>query len=123
MKRSVSIKVEKKLKSANTLLCRRCSLRLQGEKDQWEKQIKNCFIQGKPKFSGKVGITISSYRKILLDKDNLFLSVKALLDTLKPYRLDIIADDGPAYIVSLKVLQFKSKQERTELEIEDLSCE
>ena len=58
----------------------------------------------------KYVIMIISYRKRLLDKDNLYTGCKSLLDACVMEGL--IYDDNPDCI-DLKVQQFKSKEEHT----------
>lgn len=61
-------------------------------------------------------LNISTYRKRLIDHDN--LSIKALLDVLK--RLEFIKDDSPKWIKECTVHQFsigKYGAHRTEIEI------
>ncbi len=55
-------------------------------------------------------LMIISYRKRLLDKDNLYTGVKSLLDACVMEGL--VFDDSPEY-VDLKVEQYKSKEDHT----------
>ena len=55
-------------------------------------------------------LTIISYRKRLLDKDNLYGGCKQLIDAMCDEKL--IYDDSPEYL-DLKVEQYKSKEETT----------
>lgn len=116
------LKLKKKITSINRVLCRRCTMRLQGEKDQWEREIKGILEEKleSVNFKGKVCIKVESFRKALLDKDNCYLSIKALIDALGKNRLKVIEDDSLEYVVELKVIQYKSKMERTEVTIESI---
>ena len=62
-------------------------------------------------------VVITQYRKRLLDKDNLYTSVKRLVDAMRD--LQFIKQDSERW-VDLKALQEKSAEERTTILIEDL---
>lgn len=66
---------------------------------------------------GRAAVSITSYRKQLLDPDNLTGGIKPYLDALVTSR--ILANDTPAN-VELTVLQVKSKQYRVEIRINPL---
>lgn len=64
------------------------------------------------KASGRMLVTISSYRKKICDKDNIAGGAKMVVDALK--RLGIIVDDTPA-MVEVTYNQIQSKSEYTEI--------
>ncbi len=118
------ITVEKSVKSTNNLLCKRCSCRLRDEKDSWEKELKAALDEAFY-FNKKVAISIYSYRQRLLDRDNSFLSIKALIDSMKKGRLGIIEDDSPAYIEGPYYFQFvvkEKRRQRTEIVIKEIGA-
>lgn len=63
----------------------------------------------------KARVYITQYRKRLMDTDNLFASVKPILDGLIDWQL--IRDDSPGHC-ELTVKQEKSGETRTEISIE-----
>ena len=84
-------------------------------------------------FDHPVDITVVrefGYRKRQMDPDNLYGSVKILLDVLrlpsprsKKVSLGIIADDSPNNIANLSVKQEKSCDKVTRLRVHVSSCE
>lgn len=118
----IKITVPKKIISTNKLLCRRCACRLGNEKDSWEKEIKDV-LKEKIKFNKKVSVAVYSYRSKVIDRDNSFLSIKAIVDILKADRLGFIIDDSPAYIEGPYYFQFVVKdktRQRTEIVIKEI---
>ena len=69
---------------------------------------------------GKRECKITSYRKRLLDKDNLYGGVKPLVDVL--VKFELLKDDNPD-ICDLKVGQMKSKHPKTVIELRDIKEE
>lgn len=63
-------------------------------------------------------VEIRSFRSRLLDQDNFIGGLKPLLDSL--VEMDLLLDDGPEYL-SLKAEQENSRDQRTEIIIEDMS--
>jgi Holliday junction resolvase RusA-like endonuclease len=63
----------------------------------------------------KARVTITQYRRKLLDVDNLYSACKPILDGLEDWRL--IEDDSPDHI-ELTVRQEKAKDTHTEIEIQ-----
>jgi Holliday junction resolvase RusA-like endonuclease len=63
----------------------------------------------------KARVTITQFRKRLLDTDNLWASVKPLVDGLEDWQL--LVDDSPAHC-ELVVRQEVAKVPRTEIDIE-----
>lgn len=116
--------VSKKIISTNKLLCRRCGCRLRSEKDLWQKEFERV-LSNKITFKKKVSISIFSYRYALLDKDNAFLSIKAIIDALKEGRIGLIRDDDPSHIEGPYFYQFlvrDKKRERTEITIKEIGA-
>lgn len=72
-------------------------------------------VQGKKENSSRCRVSIVSYRKRLIDPDN--LCPKHFIDSLR--YLKIIEDDSAKHIV-LEMRQEKSKTPRTEIEITPL---
>ena len=60
-------------------------------------------------------VTIRQYRKRLFDRDNLFTSCTPLINAMKGI---LIRDDSEKWL-SLHVYQEKSRDERTEITVED----
>ena len=67
---------------------------------------------------GKRECKITSYRKRLLDKDNLYGGVKPLVDVIVKY--GILIDDNPS-VCDLKVGQEKSRTPKTVIELRDIN--
>tara|TARA_R110000824_G_scaffold176451_2_gene355433 strand:+ start:6351 stop:6707 length:357 start_codon:yes stop_codon:yes gene_type:complete len=72
-------------------------------------QMKLCKVE-KSKEGERFKLTIISYRKRLLDKDNLYGGIKGLLDACIDEEL--IYDDSPKYL-DLEVDQYTCKKEET----------
>lgn len=112
------IKIDDQIKSTNGMLCRRCTCKLGDMKDKFEKALKA--VGNLPKFTKKVSVGIYSYRVKEMDRDNAFVSIKALVDALR--RTGVIEDDSPQYIEGPYFFQFlvgKARQ-RTEIIIKEI---
>lgn len=114
--------VSKPVISTNSLLCQRCSCRLSNEKDKWEKEFKKSLVKS-VKYAKKVVVEVYSYRSKEIDRDNAFLSIKAIVDCFKKDRLNILEDDSPKFIEGPYFYQFvvrdKSRQ-RTEIKLREI---
>jgi len=67
----------------------------------------------------KARVTIVQFRKRLLDEDNLWASVKPIVDGLEDWQL--LVDDSPAHC-ELVVRQEIAKVPRTEISVAKISC-
>ena len=105
------LELRMKVQSGNVLLRKHWSYRKK-EKKLWALLIRNQMRLKKIKKAEKKKYTIMiiSYRKRLLDPDNLVSGIKNLLDSCVDEEL--IYDDAPSYI-DLKVEQYKAKKEHT----------
>jgi outer membrane receptor for ferrienterochelin and colicin len=103
------LELRMKVQSGNVLLRKHWSYRKK-EKKLWALLIRNQMRLKKTKKAEqkKYTIMIISYRKRLLDPDNLVSGIKNLLDSCVDEEL--IYDDAPDYI-DLKVEQYKSARE------------
>ena len=66
---------------------------------------------------GKRAVKITSYRKGVLDKDNLVGGMKVLIDAIKD--IGLLWDDSPEHMVLIP-RQHKDKKTRTEIYIEEM---
>jgi len=106
------LEVCKKIQSNNVTLRQHWAVRLR-DKKEWCLLVRSQMKLRKIKKAKakKYTLMIISYRKRLLDKDNLYGgSCKSLIDACVEEGL--IFDDSPTY-VSLKVEQYKSKEDHT----------
>ena len=105
------LELRMKVQSGNVLLRKHWSYRKK-EKQLWALLIRNQMRLKKIKKAEKKKYTIMiiSYRKRLLDPDNLVSGCKQLIDACVDEEL--IYDDAPDYI-DLKVEQYKAKEEHT----------
>lgn len=74
--------------------------------------------KGPKRLTPPVRITVHHYRNRLIDYDN--LCIKAVLDGI--VRAGILADDTPEQIEEITHKQYKSKTEKTIVEIEEIGC-
>ena len=106
------LEIRKKIKSNNVLLRSHWSTRRTDKKEyallvRSQMRLKKIVCA---KEKEKYIIMIISYRKRLLDKDNLYGGCKQLIDAIIDEGL--IYDDSPKYL-DLKVEQFKAKEDHT----------
>jgi len=101
--------------SANKLLRMHWAKRAKIQKDYYSAIYVVIPIYLHPPKQRKRKVIITSYRKRLLDKDNLYAGTKPLVDALK--KAGLIWDDSPKWI-NLEVKQaVDGKNQRTEVEI------
>lgn len=77
-------------------------------------------LKGKPPAaSERMRLRITSYRKNLLDQDNLAGGCKPLIDAIKDLKL--LVDDGPEWVeVEFEQVKIKDHLEHTMIEIEPI---
>jgi len=116
---SYKISISDKIISTNKSLCRKCSCRLGSLKDKFEKSLSG--IKGLPQVKKRSVLCIYSYRTKLIDHDNAYVTVKALVDALK--RCKVIIDDDPNHIEGPYFFQFEvpKNRERTEITLKELA--
>ena len=106
------LEVCKKIPSGNTIIRNHWAVNRRNKKF-WCLLVRNQMKLRKIKKANdkdKYILMIISYRKRLLDKDNLYTGCKSLIDACVMEGL--IFDDSPDY-VDLKVEQYKSKEDHT----------
>ena len=106
------LEVMKKIQSGNQIIRNHWAVNRRN-KQEWAILIRNQMKLRKIRKADKeekYTLLIISYRKKLLDKDNLYTGCKSLLDACVMEGL--IYDDAPDY-VDLKVQQFKAKENHT----------
>ena len=106
------LEIHKKIESGNKIIRNHWAVNRRNKKEYCllvRNQMRLRKIK-RAKESVKYVLMIISYRKRLLDKDNLYTGCKSLLDACVMEGL--VCDDNPDCI-DLKVQQFKSKEEHT----------
>ena len=106
------LEVVKKIPSCNQIIRNHWSVNRRN-KQEWCLLVRNQMRLKKVKKAtekDKYVLMIISYRKRLLDKDNLYTGCKSLLDAC--VMEELIYDDAPDY-VDLKAEQYKAKEDHT----------
>lgn len=112
----IFIAVRKPIESQNKWVGRHWSVKHKATKD-WETEI-FAALNGKiQKAKGKMKLKVQSYRKRLLDEQNLWGGLKPTLDAMK--RLGLIVDDSPKWL-EMSVGQKVQPGEYTVIELEEV---
>ena len=106
------LEIQMKIQTGNVLMRKHWAVRNR-EKQMWAVLVRNQMRLRKVRLAKdkeKFTLMIISYRKRLLDKDNLYAGCKHLIDAMCDEKL--IYDDDPKHL-NLKVEQYKSKEDHT----------